>query len=196
MSENNPAFQREWFVKCLANHSLVEKLKNISLIIADVDGCLTPARKSFSESGDVSKMFCMHDGAGIGMTRDRGIHVAFVTGDKSPIITTRAKYLGIPDELCHRVEWLEKAPTVKKIQSNLNLTPEHTLILGDDVAEVIIKDLCSILAVPCNAPFYICAQADIVTSRPGGSGALRCLIDLLLYVQEKHPFQNLIAHAL
>lgn len=188
--------QQHWFAACLANKDLRAKLEKISFIIADVDGCMTTGNKAFCELGNAQKQFCVLDGMGIYLLRMADLPIAMVTGDNSPIVVTRAQTIGIPEDMCHRVKWSEKPKKVTELQKRLNVTAEQTLILGDDIAESVLRDHCGLLAAPANAPFYICSHADLVTPQPGGKGALRILVDLILYAQERHPFQKLIAHAL
>lgn len=188
--------ERAWFTTALATTPLVEKLRNIRLVICDVDGCLTDGRNTYNEPDTRSKSFNVLDGLGIQLTQQAGIHVAFVSGDRTVITTLRAQRLGIPEDLCHLVHWQDKPTVVQKIQAAYHLNPSQTLIVGDDIPDIALRPCGALLACPNDAPFYVQSAADLVLPRRGGHGAVRLLLDLLLYVQDKHPTQDLIANAL
>lgn len=188
--------EHNWFATSLTNQSLVDVLKKTTLIITDVDGCLTDATKHISSDETHAKRFHMRDGLGIHILQQAGIHLAFVSGDSTPTTRTRAKKLGVPDSLCHFVPWAEKPDTIQKIQYDLGYTKEHTLIIGDDISDTALCPYAALFACPADAPFYVQHRATLVSPHPGGYGAIRPLIDLLLFVQKKHPQQSLIEDAL
>lgn len=188
--------EQTWFTTCLASTALVEKLKNISLIVSDVDGCLTDGTKAWHCDGSTSKRFSFLDGMSIRNAQNAGLTLALISGDRTPITATRAKMLGIPDDLCRLVHWKEKIPTLQEIHTNHGITPAQTLMFGDDTPDLVLKPYVSLFACPADVVWYMAAHADIKSPRPGGQGALRLVIDLLLYVQNKHPQQELIAATL
>lgn len=188
--------EHTWFTTCLANTPLIDTLKNIRLVITDVDGCLTNCTKSLGSDGTHAKNFHMRDGLGLSILQHAGIPVALVSGDPSPSTQFRAQKLRIPQNLCRFVAWDKKEAEVKNIQAQFSCTPKQTMIIGDDISDSMLLPQTLLFACPSDAPFYIQKHAALVSPLPGGSGAIRPLIDLLLFVQKKHPQQELVAGAL
>jgi YrbI family 3-deoxy-D-manno-octulosonate 8-phosphate phosphatase len=188
---------RDWFRSILENKSLAEKLKKIKLIITDVDGCLTNGTAAYSDNHEIQKSFCIQDGFMIAKCNKPNMpHIAFVTGRSDAAATRRAKVLGIPDNLYYKGVSKNKAATVEKIQTQLKITKEETLFFGDDILDLQAKDAVGIFASPSNSLFYVKSESDIISPREGGNGALRAILDLILYLQEKHLAQDSIRKAL
>ena len=186
-----------WFRGQVANHTLIAKLKDIKLIICDVDGTLTDATVYVTGEGEGGRSFNTQDGFIVKFAIQAGITIALMSGKDNPSTVQRAKKLGIPEELC--VVGLDSKPaSVRMLQQKHGVTPAQTLIFGDDLldAEVKLSQTADFYACPTNAPFYLQTMADIVIPCKGGKGAFRLLMDLLLYINEKHPAQNLISQAI
>ena len=188
--------EKEWFVSCLNNDRLVTQLKKISLVISDVDGCLTDGTKAWHCDNSTSKCFSLIDGMLMRAAQDAGISVALISGDRSSITKNRATQLGIPDDLCHLVHWTKKVPALERVQQHTCATPQTTLLFGDDLPDLTLRPYANLFACPSDAVWYIAEQADLISPRNGGRGALRSLLDLILFVQNKHPEQATIAACL
>jgi 3-deoxy-D-manno-octulosonate 8-phosphate phosphatase (KDO 8-P phosphatase) len=75
-----------------------EKLKNISLLLLDVDGVMTDGGIIYDGNGLETKVFNVKDGHGIKMLQRHGIEVGIITGRTSKVVDIRAAELGIePD---------------------------------------------------------------------------------------------------
>lgn len=70
-------------------------MKNIRLIVLDVDGVLTDGKLLLSSSGEEVKAFHVHDGMGISLAKFVGIEVAIITGRRSAAVEKRAAELNI-----------------------------------------------------------------------------------------------------
>ena len=188
---------RDWFQKSLAEKALVEKLKKIKLIITDVDGCLTNGTAAYSDDHEILKSFCIQDGFMITkLNKPNMPHIAFVTGRSDAAATRRAQDLDIPEKLYYKGIDKNKAAAVQKIQTALKVSKDETLFFGDDVLDLQAKEAVGIFASPISGVFYVKTEADIISPRPGGNGALRAILDLILYIQEKHPAQDAIKKSL
>lgn len=181
--------EKKWFHDTL---STVPQLKNTKLLICDVDGCLTDGCTDMGGDGSRAKRFNFLDGLGIKYAQANNIKVAFVSGDNSEATRARAAKLGIPDDLCRLVHWSEKAEAIRVIQVTYDITKEQTVIVGDDVPELMVRNSAALLACPNDALFYIQDNADIILPRPGGQGAVRLLIDVILMAQGAHPYEEFI----
>lgn len=66
--------------------------------------------------------------------------------------------------------------------------PEETLFIGDDLPDAFAFEQCGVSVTVADAPVYIRERADIVLTRQGGGGALRELIDMLIYSRGYEDF--------
>jgi 3-deoxy-D-manno-octulosonate 8-phosphate phosphatase (KDO 8-P phosphatase) len=78
-----------------ATLTIQQKLKNIQLLILDVDGVLTDGRIIYNDDGVESKAFNVKDGFGIRLLMNAGIKVVVVTGRHSSALRHRCRNLGI-----------------------------------------------------------------------------------------------------
>ncbi len=185
----------EWLTKSLSDRNLVTILKNITFVVTDVDGCLTNCCTYMAEDGNRAKGFNIQDGLGMTLLQKVNIKLALLSGRKSTATERRAKLLGIPENNCI-TGYDDKLQHLEKLMKVNGASKIQTLYFGDDLPDVNIREHVGFFASPVNAPFYIQHAADLVVPRYGGDGAFRLLLDLLLYVQEKHPAQELISAAL
>lgn len=175
-----------WFKSCLQDKVLVEKLKKIKLIITDVDGCLTDGQLFITENENRIKGFNVQDGFATAKALKAGLLISFLTGRKDNSVKYRAKQLGIPDNLYFEGFSDGKEETIKQIQKNKGITKEQTILFGDDFLDLECKNEVGIFASPRNSVFYVLDQANLIIPKHGGFGAFRLLLDLILFVQEKH----------
>ena len=194
--QNDATAVQAWFKAMLNDHELCEKLKKIKFIISDVDGCLTPANIMLMDSGDEGKDFSVQDGYVIHKSlQEKLLSIGLLTGRNSPSTAARAQRLGIAAELCVMGVVEEKKASVVVMQNLVGATYEQTLFFGDDAQDYNVRPVVSLFASPANAVFYVYQKADIQLPLVGGHGAFRLLLDLILYVQNKHFCQDLISEA-
>ncbi|MCK4650850.1 hypothetical protein KAT08_01620 [Candidatus Babeliales bacterium] len=197
--------QKEWFKDCLNNKDLVEKIKKIKLIISDVDGALTNGLLYITETTNDqenykelrTKGFSTQDGFATGqITKNKLLLVALLSGRPDQTTKIRAKMLGIPEDLCYIGICKNKPEKVKIMQEKNNISAQETIHFGDDFLDIEIKPHVGLLACPLNTPFYFHNQADILIPLTGENNAFRLLLDLILYIQNKHFAQKIIEDAL
>lgn len=164
----------------LSDPQLVERLQHIRLLALDVDGVLTDGRLHFQSDGIEIKDFHTLDGHGIKLLKRVGIEVALITGRDSPIVSQRASALGIS----HVHQGVEiKYPVLRELCSRLGIALDQAAYCGDDLPDLsAIRHAGVGISVP-GAPAYIRDDADWVTQRPGGHGAVREICDTLLQAQ-------------
>jgi 3-deoxy-D-manno-octulosonate 8-phosphate phosphatase (KDO 8-P phosphatase) len=163
-----------------AAQQLSEKLKNIKLVVCDVDGVLTDGGLYYDANGLALKKFNVKDGMAVRLLREVGIEMAVVTTDISPMILARAKRLEIRH--CYIGEW-DKERKVSEICNSLNITLEQTIFIGDDINDLkVIKEV-GLGACPADAVSKVKAVADYVCQRKGGEGVLREITEMVLSVR-------------
>ena len=84
-------------VRSQINKTIMEKGRNIKLLILDVDGVMTDGSIILDNEGNEFKRFNVRDGHGIKMLHKAGIKTAIITGRQSKVVEIRAKELGITE---------------------------------------------------------------------------------------------------
>lgn len=153
------------------------KLAKIKLLLLDVDGVLTDGRIIFDSQGNELKAFDVKDGHGLKLLQRAGIKVGIITGRSSEVVSRRAKELEI--EILYQGA-LHKLEPYLEILSEQGLTDEQIAYVGDDVVDLPILRRVGFSATVADAIPDVSPFVDYVASRPGGSGAVREICDLLL----------------
>ena len=156
----------------------MKDLKNIKLIILDCDGVLTDGKIIYDDKGNETKNFSARDGLGIKLLSFTDIELAVITGRESEILTRRCKDLGIKF-LYQKIR--NKLRCAEKLIEDLGIKWENVAMLGDDWNDFLLLKKVHFSAVPADAMSGIREAVDHVTERNGGEGAVRELIELILY---------------
>lgn len=159
-----------------------KKLKQIKLVISDVDGVLTDGLLHYDANGEAIKSFHVRDGLGVRMLMENGIQVALLSGRNSPILQKRMQDLGIKLAILGK---LEKQTACYQLMQQANVSPEQTAYIGDDSVDLPAFAVCNLTFAVADAPIYIQQQADYVLSQQGGKGAFREMADMILQAQGK-----------
>lgn len=158
-------------------------MERIRLILSDVDGVLTDGGLIYGvQLGTLSeqKRFHVRDGMGIRLWQEAGRKFGLITARESSIVEARAKELKI-DILRQRVE--DKFDAAESIVANLGLGWDEVCYIGDDFPDLMMIQRAGFGVTVADAPQAIRDAADWVTSIPGGSGAVRELVEKLLVAQ-------------
>lgn len=162
---------------------LIQKAKNISLLILDVDGVLTDGVVYYGRDDEEVKGFHLHDGLGLKLLLRAGIQVAIISGKKSLAVERRLQELKIKHfYLGHE----EKLPAYLELKAKLGLADEQIAYMGDDLPDLCILSRVGLaISVPC-APKVIHDHVHFVTKKPGGHGAVREVCEFILEAQGKY----------
>ena len=154
-----------------------EKAARIRLFLTDVDGVLTDGGIIFSSNGVETKRFHVRDGHGIKMLSRAGIPVGIITGRTSEVVEIRARELGIG---IVRQGAKDKLAVWTGVLKEQNVSPEEAAYVGDDIVDLPVLRATGFSAAPCDAEQYILDAVDFISSRPGGMGAVREIIEFIL----------------
>lgn len=160
--------------------SVQERARAVRMMVFDVDGILTDGSLWYGEHGESLKRFNVLDGYGLRLMREQGIQVAWVTGRESLLTARRAAELGI-SPIMQGVH--DKVQALETLAHDAGITLSEMGYMGDDIIDLAaLRRVAFAVSVP-NAPFYISQIAHWVTTREGGSGAVRECCDLILAAQ-------------
>ena len=159
------------------NKDLAGSAQRVELLLMDCDGVLTDGRLYFSNKGEEMKAFHVHDGEGIVRWHRAGFKTGVITGRTSEILKHRALELGV-----HFLEQGagEKSAVFEKLLVESGLSTEQTAYIGDDLGDLGPLKLAGFPVVVRNCAEEIRSHAIYQTSKNGGFGAVREVVDLLL----------------
>jgi 3-deoxy-D-manno-octulosonate 8-phosphate phosphatase (KDO 8-P phosphatase) len=162
------------------NDELMASVKQVELLVLDVDGVLTDGRITYTDAGVELKSFHVRDGAALKFWHESGKQVALLSGRKSPAVERRARELGI----VRIVQGAgEKWPALERILIETGLRPEQVCAVGDDLPDLPVLDGCGIGIAVADAVDELKQVADYVTKQSGGHGAVREAIEWLMRTQ-------------
>jgi 3-deoxy-D-manno-octulosonate 8-phosphate phosphatase (KDO 8-P phosphatase) len=160
--------------------TLLERARKTRLLMMDVDGVLTDGRIIQDGHGHELKVFDVKDGHGIVMAHRAMLRTALISGRESETITRRAEELGI--ELVFQKIW-NKLEVYEKILVDTELTHDEVAYIGDDLIDIPLLRRVGLAVAVADAVDEVKAAAHLITQRPGGQGAVREVIELILRAQ-------------
>lgn len=152
-------------------------LRDLQLLVLDVDGVLTDGGLWTTESGEVIKRFDVRDGLGIRLLQRAGLEVAWLSGGKSGATEQRARYLGIRHVL---TAVKDKPAALAELQRSLGFSAAQSAFVGDDLNDLAVRPAVGLLIATGDAVQPLRSQADWVLDRDGGDGAVRRLAEEIL----------------
>ena len=153
------------------------KAARVRLFLVDVDGVLTDGGIVYDGNGVETKRFHVRDGHGIKMMQRAGIEVGVITGRTSEVVRIRAEELGIS---VVRQGVYDKVSAWREILREKRLSPEESAYVGDDIVDVPLLRQVGFAAAVDDAEEYVLSEADFISSRRGGHGAVREIIEFVL----------------
>ena len=167
--------------KSQATSEVRARAANIKLILLDVDGVLTDGAVVIYGDGSESKRFHIRDGIALVWAQRAGLTVGLLSARQSPTTAQRAAQLGIT--LVHQGV-SSKIDTYDQIVGDMVLTDSQVAYMGDDIVDLAVLRRVGLSAAPANAVAEVRTRVDFVSTQPGGDGAVRELVELILRAQE------------
>jgi 3-deoxy-D-manno-octulosonate 8-phosphate phosphatase (KDO 8-P phosphatase) len=162
--------------------TLDQRCQAIRLILSDVDGVLTDGGIIFDNQGIEIKRFHARDGIGIGLWHKAGYRFGLITRRSSHIVKLRVAELEI-EILRQGID--DKLAAVRAIVKESRLTPDQVCYLGDDLPDLPVVRAVGLGVAVADGCAELRQAAHYVTTLPGGSGAVRETIELVLKAQAR-----------
>lgn len=159
------------------------RLEKLKLLIFDVDGVMTDGKLIMGPSGYEQIEFFVLDGAGLHLAKNAGYILAVITGRNSQIIVERGKHLDIDDVYINQ---FYKIDSYNELKKKYDLDDEEISYMGDDVLDIPVMKVAGFSITVPHAVKEVKDVADYVTTKPGGNGAVREFVDILLHETGKY----------
>ena len=154
-----------------------DQLATIKMLLTDVDGVLTDGRVYFDGDGNELKVLHVHDAAGIVYWHRAGGISGFLSGRGGKVVKDRARELGVHEV---HLNTHDKSAALDEVLERRGLSVEEVAYIGDDLLDLsVLRRVGLAISVPNGRP-EAQAIAHFVTSSPGGDGAVREVVELLL----------------
>jgi len=157
-----------------------KKASRIKLLLMDCDGVLTDGRIWILENGDDQKTFNVRDGFGLELFHRAGLKSGVISGRTSKALAQRAEKLGMTYVVQGRND---KLAVFEELMANAHVTRMETAYIGDDLTDIPLILAVELGVAVGDAAPEVQALAEYVTAAPGGSGAVREVVELILKSQ-------------
>jgi len=152
--------------------------KTIKMIISDFDGIMTDGCIYIDEALHISRKVNFKDIMAVSILRKAGIELAFISGEKNPIIDLLSERFGIK-EIHQNIRI--KIEVLQAIVDKYNLKKEEFLYIGDDINDIDCLNFSLTKITVPNSTFAVKNIEGIqITEESGGNGAFREVVDCLL----------------
>ncbi|WP_316792494.1 HAD-IIIA family hydrolase [Pedobacter frigoris] len=165
----------------------LQKLKEITTFIFDVDGVLTNGDIIASDNGEFLRTFNIKDGYALQLAVKRGYLICVISGGKGIAMQKRFEGLGI-QEIYLGVG--DKVAIYKSLLAKYSLSAEEILYMGDDIPDLKVMQLVGLPTCPSDAVPEIKAVSEYISPYTGGKTAVRDIIEKVLRVQSKWFDEN------
>ncbi len=162
--------------------SFLNKLKDITTFIFDVDGVLTDGSVFITDTGEQSRAFNIKDGYAMQLAVKCGYNVCAISGSRSKTAIHRLNSLGITDVY---IGAHVKADKLKIYMEEKHIIPGNVLYMGDDIPDLGAMKIAGLPVCPADAAEEIKAVSLYVSPLGGGKGCARDVIEKVLKVQDK-----------
>jgi len=159
---------------------ILERARRIKLLLMDCDGVLTDGRLWLMTDGDEQKTFHTRDGQGISLFHGAGLRTGIISGRTSTALERRAQDLKMSFV---RQSAKDKIKALEEILAEAGVTAAECAFIGDDLPDIPVMRRVALGFAVADAADETRQAAHYVTARPGGHGAVREVIDLILKAQ-------------
>ncbi len=157
--------------------SIMENLRQIELIVFDVDGTMTDGGMYYTEQGISFKRFDVRDGMGIVLLHKAGLKTAIITSEETKIVQERASTLKI-DSVIQGSR--NKMASLSLLCEQYSLSLDQIAYIGDDVNDLACLQAVGFSMSPSDAHDIIKENVHYISEYPGGHGAVRECCDMIL----------------
>jgi 3-deoxy-D-manno-octulosonate 8-phosphate phosphatase (KDO 8-P phosphatase) len=168
------------------SRGVTARAKKIRILLMDVDGVLTDGHVWLLSHRDGSaseiKGFSAYDGAGLKIARTAGLRTGIITGRESAAVAQRARECEI--EFVYQGRAV-KVAAYEEILRVTGVTDAEVAYVGDDLPDLGVMRRVGLAVAVANAAPEVKRTAHCVTTRSGGEGAVREVIELIVKSQGK-----------
>ncbi|WP_298131246.1 acylneuraminate cytidylyltransferase [Micropruina sp.] len=149
---------------------------DLDAVVLDFDGTQTDDAVLVASDGSEQVRVHRGDGLGIAALRRSGLPVLILSSETNPVVRARARKLGVP--VLHGVD--DKATVLRDWCAREGVDPARVLYAGNDVNDLGCFSVVGWPIAVASAHPVVRERARLVTSVPGGHGAIREIASWIL----------------
>jgi 3-deoxy-D-manno-octulosonate 8-phosphate phosphatase (KDO 8-P phosphatase) len=147
----------------------------VRILFLDVDGTLTDGGIGWTRDGD-ARQFYVRDGIALEWARAAGVLPVVISGRASRAVAGRMKDLGLE----HYLDVKDKVACAQTVLDREGVEWTGCAMIGDDLPDAPLLKRVGWPIVVADAEPTVKALARTVTRAPGGRGAVREAVELIL----------------
>ena len=155
-------------------------LTQIRAFVFDVDGVLSCDVVTLHPNGDPMRTVNIKDGYALQLAVQKGYEVAIITGGYTEAVKLRFARLGVQHIY---MKSAVKINDFDDFMAKTGLKPEQVLYAGDDIPDYEVMQRVGLPVAPADAAPEIKEIARYISSRRGGEGVARDVIEQTLRAQ-------------
>lgn len=159
--------------------NVLSSFKKVTTFIFDVDGVLTDGKVLVLESGEMARSMNVKDGYALQLAIKKGYHIFIVSGSARSAVEKRMNYLGIRDVF---FSVKDKGAFVADLAIQHGFDVATCLFMGDDMPDLPVFGRVGLGCCPADAVNDIKAVAQYISSKKGGDGCVRDVIEKVLKI--------------
>lgn len=152
----------------------------------DLDGVLTNGKMLIQSNNEWVREMDIKDGLALQLAVKYGLHVAVISGSFSEPVKNRLAYLGI-HQFYEKVA--SKSVVLNQLMEDYALTQSQILYMGDDLPDLDAFGVSGLKTCPADAVEEVKMKADYISTRKGGDGCVRDVIEKVMKTQ--HAWMNI-----
>jgi 3-deoxy-D-manno-octulosonate 8-phosphate phosphatase (KDO 8-P phosphatase) len=157
------------------NHS--PDFSNIALLAFDYDGVFTDGTILLMPDGGQLRQAFVRDGYAVQWAAKQEIQISIITGGREKAILKRMESLGVTDV---HIGSSDKVAVMRSIIDQRGLSMDQVAYMGDDMPDLPLLSQVGLSACPSDAAPEILAACSFISSKPGGKGCVRELIEMMM----------------
>lgn len=158
------------------------ELNKIKAVLFDVDGVLSRETITLSHEGEPLRTVNIKDGYAIQLAQKLGLRVGIITGGKTEAVRVRYANLGVEDIF---MGCGVKIHVYRDFMGKYQLKDEEVIFVGDDIPDYEVMRACGCPCCPADACSDVKSISRYVSSRKGGEGVGRDVLEQVLRAQGK-----------
>lgn len=162
--------------------NLLQTFSRIQVFVFDIDGVLTDGRLLLQEDGTMLRSMNIKDGYALQLAIKNGYEIVIISGGSSNGAKIRLEKLGI-SKVFIGVD--NKKQLLEDLAAENNWDLKDILYMGDDMPDLEVLTICGLKTCPKDAVSEIKEHADYISSKKGGDGCVRDVLEKTMKIQGK-----------
>ncbi len=182
LCRRNKSFPYFWAMNTDNIMDINDRFQRITTFIFDYDGVMTDGKVYSDHDGHPWRATNVKDGFALQLATKLGYNVAVISGAICPSMEVRMNSLGVTDVFTAVPHKLLK---LNEYMEEKGLKLEEIIFMGDDIPDLRVMQAVGLPACPADAALEVREISVYISSKEGGKGAVRDVIEQVLKVQGK-----------